>query len=361
VINRGKTVKITKAKKRALLVLCIVAITIIFSCIIWELFTARYKDIEKVYYSYNSTGSIDYKVYLKPNSMYGEEYLEKDRYYIFKFIDRVDMDFKYNYVANKTANLNVEYNVRAYLQGLHGNENEILWSKEYVLIPDKSFASENSTAEISVSLPVELDYYSRVKEALYMESEVNAPVVLNVVFNIHTTAQTDKGTIEDVISPNLSIPIGSTIIKMEGEPSVTGANRISETVKYRVPVNKGTVLLLAISAIIMIILTVFVGMAKTEAPPDAFEKQITAIFKEYGERLAGMEHTISYHFSDVINVSSIEDMVKIADEIGQPVFYYKVNSNEERKIEFFVFDNNRVYYMVIFGEITRSGEETTVL
>ena len=86
-------------------------------------------------------------------------------------------------------------------------------------------------------------------------------------------------------------------------------------------------------------------------PPDAFEKSTAAIFKEYSERLAGLEHTIQYQFADVINVRSIEDMVKIADEVGQPVFYYKVDSSTERKIEFFVFDNSRTYYMVIFGEI----------
>lgn len=352
--------KISKVKKRAILTICIIAIAVLLFSIIREWSTVKYKDIEKVYYSYNSTGNIDYRVYLKPNSMYKEKYLEKDRFYIFKFIDRVDMNFKYNYTANASADLNVEYNVCAYLQGLHGDENEVLWSKEYVLIPDTSFVAENSTAEINVSLPVELDYYNNIKQALYLESEVNAPVVLNVVFNIHTTAETDNGTIEDKISPNLSIPIGNTIIRMEGEPSATGENKISEMVKYRLPVDKETIFLLAAITIAMIIISVFVGLIKPEAPPDAFEKQIAAIFKEYEERLAGLEHTIPYHFSDVINVGSIKDMVKIADEIGQPVFYYKVNTIEERKIEFFVFDNNRVYYMVIFGEITRNSEDTAV-
>lgn len=352
--------KISKAQKRVILITCIMMIIVLLSCIIWEWSAVRYKDVEKVYYSYKSEGSIDYKVYLRPNSMYSENYLEKDRFYISKYIDWVDMDFRYDYTASAAADLSIEYNVCAYLQGLHGDENEVLWSKEYVLIPDKSLMSENATAEVKVSLPVNLDDYYEMKEALYLESEVNAPVVLNIVFNVHTRAKTDKGIIDDKISPNLSIPIGNTIIKMEGEPSVTGENKVSEIVKYSLPVNKGLILLLAGIAVILIIFTVFVSLAKTEASPDAFEKQIAGIFKEYSERLAGMEHTISYHFSDVINVSSIEDMVKIADEVGQPVFYYKVNTDEERKIEFFVFDNNRIYYMIIFGEITGSNESAPV-
>ena len=60
--------------------------------------------------------------------------------------------------------------------------------------------------------------------------------------------------------------------------------------------------------------------------------------------------------SETINVNSFEDMVKIADEVGQPVFYYKVDDGIERRIEFFVFDNTRIYYLVIFGDIKASTD-----
>jgi len=345
--------KLTKTKKRAVLITCILAIAVLFSFIARELLTARYTEVEKVYYSYKSTGSIDYKVYLKPNTMYEEKHLEKDRYYIFKFIDRIEMDFKYEYLASAVAELNTEYSVNAYLQGLHGDENEVLWSKKFVLVPDKTVRSEDSASVINFSLPVYLDNYTGIKESFYLESDVNAPVVLNIVFNVHTIAQTKNGTAEDVVSPNLSIPIGNTVIRIEGEPTATGENKISEMVKQKLPVNKGLVIFLAGLSIAFLIFTIFVGLAEPVPPPDEFERKIARIFREYSERLAGMEHTISYQFSEVINVSSIEDMVKIADEVGQPVFYYKVNSSVERKIEFFVFDNNRIYYMVIFGEIIK--------
>ena len=55
--------------------------------------------------------------------------------------------------------------------------------------------------------------------------------------------------------------------------------------------------------------------------------------------------------SVMISIDKIEDMVKIADEIGQTVFYYKVDDEAERKIEFYVFDEGRIYYMVLFGSL----------
>jgi len=360
-MNRGETVKLSKTKKRAVLITCILVIIILSSLIIRELLTARYMEVEEIYYSYKSTGSIDYKVYLKPNTMYDEDYLGKDRYYISKYIDRIEMNFKYNYSANEVAGLDTEYNVTAYLQGLHGDENEVLWSKKFVLLPDKVVRLEDSTAEINFSLPVSLDNYYSLKEVLFQESEVNAPVVLNVVFNVHTVAQTKKGTVEDTVSPNLSIPIGNTVIKIEGEPTATGENKISQIVKYKMPVNKGLIFFLTGLAFALLVFIILVACSKTAEPPDEYEKSVAGIFREYSDRLAGMEHTVSNKFSVVINISSIDDMVKIADEIGQPVFYYKADSNAERKIEFFVFDNNRVYYMVISGQVHKKGDDISLI
>ena len=71
----------------------------------------------KPFITYNSKGSIDYKVYLKPSIMFNEEYLGKDRYYVLKYIDYIDMEFIYDYASGSTAELHNEYSVTACLQG----------------------------------------------------------------------------------------------------------------------------------------------------------------------------------------------------------------------------------------------------
>ena len=45
---------------------------------------------------------------------------------------------------------------------------------------------------------------------------------------------------------------------------------------------------------------------------------------------------MSYQISESITINSIEDMVKIADEIGQPIFYYKVTMVPRGKLSFCV-------------------------
>ncbi|NMA95954.1 MAG: DUF5305 domain-containing protein, partial [Clostridiales bacterium] len=157
--------------------------------------------------------------------------------------------------------------------------------------------------------------------------------------------------------PTLSIPIRENVFKTEGEPNITNEGDITEKIDKRLPIDYKRVVLSAIGVIILAALLYFTKKAEVQPDPDEFQRQIDAIFKEYSERLAGLEHTISYQLSENITINNIEDMVKIADEVGQPVFYYKVDSSIERKIEFFVFDNIRTYYMVIFGELEPDIEE----
>jgi hypothetical protein len=346
-------VEISRTKKIVLMAIGAVLLILMSVFAVYELSYTRYDESDIVRYSYKSKAEIDYAVHLSPNIMYDERVLGSGKYYVARYIDYVNVVLAYDYTSGFNAGIETKYSVKAYLKGLHGSENEVLWSKEYVLVPEKTHKEENSSFNIKENIQIELSDYSILAQNIYLDSEVNAPVVLEVVFNVFTTASAEDKVLEDSLSPNIIIPVGRSVFKMEGKPTATGEKRISGKVRSRIPVNTGKVILLFAGAFIMLILIIIISCIKKAPVPDSFEKQIAVIFKEYSERLAGLEQTIEYHLSENISVNCIADMVKIADEVGQPVFYYKVDSDVERKIEFFVFDNMHTYYHVIFGEINK--------
>ena len=63
--------------------------------------------------------------------MYDSEYLEKDRIYVLKYIDRIELEFEYSLSGSSSAKFSTEYSITAYLQGLHGPDSEVLWSKDF--------------------------------------------------------------------------------------------------------------------------------------------------------------------------------------------------------------------------------------
>ena len=122
--------QLNRTKKRILTIIAIVlAFTSLFFAV-FDLVFVRYVEAETVHYTYNSKGSIDYKVYLKPSIMFNEEYLGKDRYYVSLNILTTLIWNSYMIMHPvQQAELHNEYSVTACLQGLYGRENEVLWTK----------------------------------------------------------------------------------------------------------------------------------------------------------------------------------------------------------------------------------------
>ncbi len=350
-MNLLKSVKLGKLTKKMIIAVTAVIIVFLSASALMEAVVPKYEEVNELRYSFKSTGDIDYRVYLKPNIMYGTDYLEKGRYYILKYIDYIHMDFLYDFTGYVPVPVKVDYSVKATLQGLHGNKDEILWSKDYDLIESDQIEVTDEKVKLQIPAMIQLDDFNKIKDALFNDSEINSRVVLNIIFNIRTTAYTDEGNILSVLTPKMTIPVGSSVFKIEGQTESKDERKIEKKKQVIIPVNITKIIVFAFLSLLLTLVVIFIYKIEESEAPDPFDSRLADIFKEYGERLAGMEHTISHQFSDVISVNSVEDIIKIADEVGQPVFYYKVNQATERKIEFYVFDYRRTYYMVIFGEI----------
>ena len=61
--------------------------------------------------SYKENGNIDYKVYLKQNDFYDNDYLDKDMVYVASLINNVDTTVNYKLDLDKESNINYEYEI----------------------------------------------------------------------------------------------------------------------------------------------------------------------------------------------------------------------------------------------------------
>ena len=56
--------------------------------------------------TFDEKSKIDYKVYLKENEFYDEPYLGKDMLYVASLIDKIGIDFDYNFASEVKENIN---------------------------------------------------------------------------------------------------------------------------------------------------------------------------------------------------------------------------------------------------------------
>ncbi len=55
--------------------------------------------------NYSEHSNLDYKVYLKENDFYEDEYLPKDMIYVASLIDKIKIDFNYRFVIDESVDL----------------------------------------------------------------------------------------------------------------------------------------------------------------------------------------------------------------------------------------------------------------
>ena len=86
-----------KSKLKPIDKLTMVFIGILMCCLLGFIF-ARHgiHNYKQVQVSYKEKSDIHYKVYLKENNFFEEDYLEENRTYITSLIDYLDIDFNYN-------------------------------------------------------------------------------------------------------------------------------------------------------------------------------------------------------------------------------------------------------------------------
>jgi hypothetical protein len=148
----------------------------------------------------------------------------------------------------------------------------------------------------------------------------------------------------------LVIPMIENLLVISGNPTTENIIKVKVATPPPALTYIPWILACGVATLLMLVLAAILAMRGNQPDSQSRFTALTAkIFKQYGERLVRLENPLPCQQLATISIDGIKEMIKIADEISQPVFYYKVDAVEEKKLEFYVFDSGRIYYMVLFG------------
>lgn len=295
-------------------------------------------------YSYSQDARVKYRVYLLPNSLYPENSLEEGKLYLTNFVDYINTFFTYEFKGQRPAEIKGDYNVVASVEatGLQGKQ---IWIREFVLLPNTGFGGKDREISIQREIPIKLqDYVSFVKRVIKDSEFVPEDIAMTVRWNVNLQAQTDSGPVKEQISPTLVIPLGQNYLEISGEPKKEKAGSISRTIQVPAKVNKRILTVCSIAAGVCAAVLVWLLFFTTAAAPvtDPLLKKVNEIIKKHGDRLVAIDGDVPLHFEKTIAVKSIEDLVRIADELSKPVMYRSVSGSID-KASFYVFNEPEAY------------------
>lgn len=338
---------INKTLKRALIIINVILICILCILLFKEVNNRTSKEEKVAVYSYNNKASINYRVFLKPNIVYNNESMGENNIYIAEFVDYIQANFNYEFKGERTADIKGEYEIRAVVEGYaaEGQVNKTIWKKEFILVPTTGFVANDKTISVKKDISIKLQEYNEFANKVIAYSKISSQVKLCIFININLKSNTDKGLISEKISPSITIPLNMSYFQIKINALDKKPNAIEGTKKVEVPINKNIVNLYRVILLVLITCLLFLCFFISGVTiVDPLIKKLNSIFKNHGDRLVALNNEISAAYENYNEVKSIDDLVKVSDEIGKPIMY-KYSSDFKDITEFYVFDNTQMYVL----------------
>lgn len=304
-------------------------------------------------YSYNQTNSASYQVVFKPNNiLYGNRPTDEPGVYLTGYTDYVKGIFKYDFTGDEPAELTGNYNITAVMEGYieEDKEQKTLWKKDFVLVPQTNFKVTDKKLSVAKEVSLKLEQYNQFAQTIMTDTKVTSPVKLTVFMNLNFKGNTDKGAIQEKAAPAIAFPLNTDYFEVAKSEAKEKPGAIEETKQIQLPVNKVKI---TFYTAVLILLFMILGYLVFRIPGQVLsplEEKINKIFKTHGSRLAALNHQISATGEKLFTVKSIEDLIKIADEINQPVLY-KYSSDYKEINQFYVFTESCLYFYDLKEEV----------
>lgn len=308
---------------------------------------------------YKGKGRFDYEVHLKPNQLYETDMLRSEALpvakppaeppaspqtlgpgllYFPKIISNIKASFSYQFLCDRPiSEQSQEVEVTIII------ENPEKWSKSLVVVP-----KINKVGSFTISFPIDIQYFTMVIDAIGQETGVRGSSY-NIVLeaDVYTVARTDLGMVNEVYTQTLSGKLGSNTLTFDKELSGSQSGSIGEAA---IPGASGEGRSKApwiIGLVVALLALGYFGWSQTRlrlAPVSAGEAEVALSRKKYRQMMVDVGELPGVKPTEtVIPLNSLDDLVRIADDLVKPVLHQA----EKGRHTYCIIDSGVRYLYVI--------------
>ena len=335
-----------------------IVIMIILTIIIGIITLVFYFSGEKVQYiSYNENSNVDYKVYLKDNDFYKEEYLNKDQGYISNLIKYVSADFDYYIKFSKDANFKYSYRIAAEVDVKDENSDSNIYHFSEDLVTKKDIVGKGSL-DFDKKININYDEYNnkiRKFKDIYDLNNSLSTLNINLYVAIDNIDDTSLNLNEKKVS-SITIPLTERTVSIDINNEIIQDN--NKMVINKECTHNWILLISLVFLLFSIIYTIYliIYSRRTRTAQMIYEKEIKSIMNNYDSYIQKISGTYDIGTSQVLKIESFNDMLEIRDTLKQPILMLE---NEKKNGTFFIIPatNSIIYtYALRVVDITAKME-----
>jgi hypothetical protein len=346
-INAKKKFEFNQRVRMRLIIISIAAVGIVLLLLCRALFEPGRKEEKETLYTYNQKANIFYRVFVKPNILYDESTIAAGNVYITQLINYINVFFEYNFQGQADAQIQGDYEVVAVMEGYKNEDQsyQSIWKRQWVIVPKTNFESNGTSVSLQKEVPLDFNQYNHFAQQVIKDTKINSEIKMTVFLNVHLKGNTAQGSIEENMSPSMVIPLNTNYFKIGGTLSEQKPGSIDETKRIKAPLDSMKVILYSVlTSILLSVLVFLIFFTVGKGLSDPLEKEFRKILKKHGNRFVALNSKTTFSNENVNQLKCMDDLVRLADEIGKPILY-KHSTNLEDMVKFYVLDNEQVYVL----------------
>jgi len=213
-----------------------------------------------------------------------------------------------------------------------------------------------------VDFPLDIASYTQLMQSIISETDVSpSSYTLTITANIHTTADSPYGPIDETFSPTMAGTITGGVLTWNQDLTDSKAGAIDHTTtvankSFGLSSSSAETLFGILSFIFLLCLLGSIMLYyRCRGPrPSSYDLEIDKIRKKYGARISESTSKSYVEKQEPVLMNSIEDLIKISDELGKPIVHESgVNSGAQ---SYYVIDGNTKYEYSFSKSEGQAGE-----
>ncbi len=313
----------------------------------------------KTLLSYTENSYTDYKVSLKKNNYFDKKELPSNEQYIASVIDKIHMNYKYDFSSSDRVNGTYSYKIFAKViadYNLDTNTKKKVWSKEYEVKKETTKKIENTTVfNINENISVSYDKYNKIINDFKRDYMLAVNSRVDVIMQVDYDIIYNNKRVKKEVNLTTSVPLSEQTIEIATnyKPSDTGA------ITEKVIVNRFNNIFVFIFGVLLgivgavILIKQFIEIMKDDKKQSLYLKKLKKYLHDYGDIIATSKEPPKTKGLNVIEVLKFEDMVNAQDDLRVPIIFCETKKNQEGK--FYLISQDCVYCYILSDDSNKGG------
>ena len=297
---------------------------------------------------YTENANLDYKVFLKDNEFYDEEYIGSGHSYVSSLIEKVNADFVYNLDLNaEKVKFDYTYKVYAQLIIASTDTGDHIYDPIYDIVPEtKETSKKGNNLNIKESVAIDYSKYNALAQEFidaYGLKRTTSTLVVTMAVNVLSSCDELTDSNDNSYFISLHIPLVEDYFSM----FTTSTNNESDTkvLACRGPVSQNLFLIVSIVMILIAVLQVaalifFVYITRNEDVN--YTNKVRKLLSSYRSFIQQMEGEFDSTGYQTVPIKTFNEMLSIRDIIQSPILMFE--NLDQTMTEFLIPTNTKILY-----------------